>query len=127
DNPNLEVKLTNDNVKALMQDVLAGGTDTSAMTVERAVDVLLQLADNPNLEVKLTNDNVKALMQDVLAGGTDTSAIPVEWAMSELIKQPHHFEKATEELDRVIGSQRWVEESDRTHLPFLEAIVKETF
>lgn len=91
------------------------------------VDELLQLADDHDREVKLTNDNVKALMQDVLAGGTDTSAMTLEWAMSELLKQPHLLEKATEELDRVIGRLRWVDENDCTHLPFLDAIVKETF
>uniref|UniRef100_J3MXV1 Cytochrome P450 n=1 Tax=Oryza brachyantha TaxID=4533 RepID=J3MXV1_ORYBR len=34
DDPNLEVQLRRDNVKALTQDLIAGGTDTSAITVE---------------------------------------------------------------------------------------------
>ncbi|KAF6146638.1 hypothetical protein GIB67_008924 [Kingdonia uniflora] len=90
------------------------------------VDVLLQLADDPNLEVKLTRTSVKAFTQDLIAGGTESSAVTVEWAMSELLKQPEIFKKATEELDRVIGRDRWVEESDIPCLPYIEAIVKET-
>ncbi|WOL12150.1 hypothetical protein Cni_G20915 [Canna indica] len=90
------------------------------------VDVLLQLADDPNLEVKLERNGVKAFTQDMIAGGTESSAVTVEWAISELLKRPEILEKATEELDRVIGRERWVEEKDVHRLPYIEAIVKET-
>lgn len=50
----------------------------------------------------------------------------VEWAISELLKKPEIFKKATEELDRVIGRNRWVKEKDIPSLPYVEAIVKET-
>uniref|UniRef100_A0A5B6Z7V8 Uncharacterized protein n=2 Tax=Davidia involucrata TaxID=16924 RepID=A0A5B6Z7V8_DAVIN len=90
------------------------------------VDVLLQLADDPNLEVKLQRHGVKAFTQDLLAGGTESSAVTVEWAISEILKKPEIFKKATEELDRVIGKDRWVEEKDMPNLPYTEAIVKET-
>nr|UXM19720.1 flavonoid 3'-monooxygenase 2 [Hydrangea macrophylla] len=90
------------------------------------VDVLLQLADDPNLEVKLERHGVKAFTQDLLAGGTESSAVTVEWAISELLKKPEIFKKATEELDRVIGKDRWVQEKDIPNLPYIEAIIKET-
>ena len=50
----------------------------------------------------------------------------VEWAISELLKKPEIFKKATEELDRVIGRERWVEEKDIVNLPYVDAIAKET-
>ncbi|KAL6996247.1 hypothetical protein U1Q18_006381 [Sarracenia purpurea var. burkii] len=90
------------------------------------VDVLLELADDPDLDVKLERHGVKAFTQDLLAGGTESSAVTVEWAISELLKKPEIFDKATEELDRVIGKNRWVEEKDIPNLPYIEAIVKET-
>ncbi|KAB1223256.1 Cytochrome P450 93A3 [Morella rubra] len=90
------------------------------------VDILLQLVDDPKIEVKLADDNVKALTQDLIAGGTDTSATIMEWAMSELLKQPHLFKLANEEMDRIIGKDRWVEEKDMPQLPYIDAIVKET-
>ncbi|CAL9167429.1 unnamed protein product [Musa hybrid cultivar] len=90
------------------------------------VDVLLQLADDPNLDVKLERDGVKAFTQDLIAGGTESSAVTVEWAISELLKHPEVLEKATEELDRVVGRERWVEEKEVHRLPYVEAIVKET-
>ena len=50
----------------------------------------------------------------------------VEWAISEILKKPEVFKKATEELDRVIGRDRWVEEKDIVNLPYIDAIIKET-
>ncbi|KAK9989904.1 hypothetical protein SO802_030143 [Lithocarpus litseifolius] len=100
-----------------------GGND---LMPKDTVDLLLQLADDPNIDVKLTYDCIKALTQDIIAGGTDTSATVMEWAMSELVKQPHLIQKATEELDRVIGRERWVEEKDIPQLPYIDAIMKET-
>ncbi|KAK9210023.1 hypothetical protein WN944_002392 [Citrus x changshan-huyou] len=90
------------------------------------VDLLLQMADDPNLDVKLNYDSVRGFTQDLIAGGTDTSATTVEWAMSELMKRPDLIKKATEEIDRVVGRQRWVEEKDIPQLPYIDAIMKET-
>ncbi|KAI6671726.1 hypothetical protein NL676_006611 [Syzygium grande] len=90
------------------------------------VDVLLQFADDPDLEVKLERNGVKGFTQDLIAGGTESSAVTVEWAISELLKRPEIFKKATEELDRVIGRDRWVSEKDIANLPYIDAIVKET-
>ncbi|KAL6585201.1 hypothetical protein OROMI_004490 [Orobanche minor] len=90
------------------------------------VDVLLELAEDPNLEVKLERHGVKAYTQDLLAGGTESSAVTVEWAISELLKKPDIFITATEELDRVIGRNKWVNETDIPNLPYIDAIVKET-
>ncbi|XP_020571349.1 cytochrome P450 71A1-like [Phalaenopsis equestris] len=90
------------------------------------VDVLIQFAENPTLDVKLDRNSLKAFSQDLIAGGTESSAVTVEWAMSELLRKPEVIKKAAEELDRVIGRERWVEERDVQDLPYIEAIVKET-
>ncbi|KAL4195778.1 hypothetical protein AMTRI_Chr04g180050 [Amborella trichopoda] len=90
------------------------------------VDVLLQVAEDPNLEVKLTRNNVKAFTQDMIAGGTESPAMIVEWAISELLRRPEIFERATQELDQVIGRTRWVDEKDMHQLPYVAGIVKET-
>ncbi|GJM98689.1 hypothetical protein PR202_ga15719 [Eleusine coracana subsp. coracana] len=97
-----------------------------AFVVKDMVDRLLQLADDPNLEVKLTRDRVKGFTQDLIAGGTESAAVIAEWAISELLKNPETLAKATEELDRVIGRDRWVTEKDIPHLPYIETIIKET-
>ncbi|KAK9232615.1 hypothetical protein WN943_022863 [Citrus x changshan-huyou] len=90
------------------------------------VDVLLLLADDPTLEVKLDRHSVKGFTLDLIAGATETSTLMLEWAFAELVKNPEILDKATEELDRVIGKERWFEEKDIVNLPFIEAIIKET-
>ncbi|PIN02943.1 Cytochrome P450 CYP2 subfamily [Handroanthus impetiginosus] len=90
------------------------------------VDVLLELAEDPSLEVKLERHGVKALTLDLIAGGTETSAVTVEWVISNLLKKPEIFKKATEELDLVVGKNKWVDEKDIPNLPYIDAIVKET-
>ncbi|XP_006350345.1 cytochrome P450 71A1-like [Solanum tuberosum] len=111
--------------KYVLEDHKAKGKEDSAP--KDMVDVLLQLVDDPNLEVKITTDNLMGLILDLLAGGTDTSATTVEWAFQELVRNPNVIEKANEELDRTIGKGRWVEEEDLSQLPYIEAIIKETF
>ncbi|CAH9095755.1 unnamed protein product [Cuscuta epithymum] len=76
---------------------------------------------------KLTHTEIKALLLNLFTAGTDTSSSTVEWAIAELLRNPKILKQAQEELDRVIGPDRVVKESDLAQLPFLQAIVKETF
>ncbi|CAI0473190.1 unnamed protein product [Linum tenue] len=103
-----------------------GGGGGGGKKKKDMVDVLLELADDPDLEVKMDRRRVKAFTLDMIAGGTESSAVTVEWAISELLKHPKIFTKAAEELDRVVGKDRWVEENDIPNLPYINAIVKET-
>ena len=59
--------------------------------------------------------------------GTDTTSTTVEWAMAELLHNPEVLSKAQAELDQVIGKRNQVTESDIARLPYLQAVVKETF
>jgi cytochrome P450 len=95
------------------------------------VDVLLQLSEESTKlesesEASLPRDGVKALIQDIIAGGTESSAVTIEWAMAELLRHPEAMAKATDELDRVVGSGRWVAERDLPELHYIDAVVKET-
>ncbi|PQQ16318.1 geraniol 8-hydroxylase [Prunus yedoensis var. nudiflora] len=47
--------------------------------------------------------------------------------MVELLRNPKKLSKAQEELEQVIGKGKPVEESDIARLPYLQAIIKETF
>ncbi|XP_049369172.1 cytochrome P450 71A1-like [Solanum verrucosum] len=91
------------------------------------VDALLHLSNDPNLEVKLTSDHMMGLINNLLAGGTDTAAATIEWTFQELLRRPNIIDKARQELDRAIGKERWVEEEDFSKLPYIDAIIKESF
>ncbi|XP_030539505.1 trimethyltridecatetraene synthase-like [Rhodamnia argentea] len=53
DDPNLEVKIERDGVKALIEDLILGGTDTSAMSMEWAISELLK---NPRINDEATRE-----------------------------------------------------------------------
>ncbi|MED6145024.1 cytochrome P450 [Stylosanthes scabra] len=86
---------------------------------------LLSLEDDDG--TKLTHTEIKALLLNMFAAGTDTTSSTIEWAISEIIKNPRIQAQVQEELDSVVGRDTLVTELDLAHLPYLEAVVKETF
>ncbi|RCV42113.1 hypothetical protein SETIT_9G189700v2 [Setaria italica] len=75
----------------------------------------------------LDRDTLRSMLTDLFAAGSDTSSNTVEWAMTELLKNPVSMYKVCDELARVIGIRRNIEESEIGQLPYLQAVVKETF
>ena len=69
------------------------------------------------------------MLQDLFVAGTDTtsSSSTLEWAMAELLHNPEKLLKARMELLQTIGQDKQVKESDITRLPYVQAVVKETF
>ncbi|KAK7304683.1 hypothetical protein VNO77_42569 [Canavalia gladiata] len=76
---------------------------------------------------KLTDTEIKALLLNMFTAGTDTSSSTTEWAIAELIRNPRILAQVQQELDTVVGRDRNVKEEDLPHLPYLQAVVKETF
>ncbi|XP_050254917.1 probable (S)-N-methylcoclaurine 3'-hydroxylase isozyme 2 [Quercus robur] len=60
-----------------------------------------------------------------LIAGTDSSSMVTEWAMAELMRNQDVLHKLREEIESEIGTNI-VKESHLSHLPYLEACVKET-
>ncbi|XP_072978874.1 flavonoid 3'-monooxygenase CYP75B137 [Typha angustifolia] len=89
------------------------------------LSVLLRLKDDDGHNV--TDIDIKALFLNLFTAGTDTSSSTVEWGLAELIRHPDLLKKAQLELDSVVGRDRLVSESDLPNLPFMQAIIKETF
>ncbi|KAL2892363.1 Geraniol 8-hydroxylase [Bienertia sinuspersici] len=88
-------------------------------------DVLSTLLKNVENN-ELTLDDVKHLLLDLFVAGTDTTSSTLEWAMTELLSHPQAMEKAQLEVEEVVGKHGYVQESDISKLPYLQAIVKET-
>ena len=61
-----------------------------------------------------------------MVGSMDTASTTLEWALSELIKHPQMMKKVQNELVKVVGVERMVEESDLESLEYLNMVVKET-
>ena len=60
-----------------------------------------------------------------MTGSECTSAIII-WAISLLLNNPHAIKLAQDEIDRVVGTDRFVQEFDINNLTYLQAIFKET-
>uniref|UniRef100_A0A0E0K027 Cytochrome P450 n=1 Tax=Oryza punctata TaxID=4537 RepID=A0A0E0K027_ORYPU len=66
------------------------------------------------------------ISKDLMVAGTDTSSTTIEWAMAELLQNSESMQKVKDELRRVLGTRTQIEESDISHLTYLQAIIKET-
>ncbi|XP_057463307.1 geraniol 8-hydroxylase-like isoform X1 [Actinidia eriantha] len=90
------------------------------------LDTLLSISEDQS-EDQIDQTTIEHLLLDLFVAGTDTTSSTVEWAMTEILHNPETFSKARAELEQTIGKCQQLEESDITRLPYLQAIVKETF
>ncbi|XP_052179547.1 cytochrome P450 CYP736A12-like [Diospyros lotus] len=108
------------------QDAIANQRQHRAL-----IDVLLSLAKksstNPDeCSLSIDRTNAKAIVLDIILGSFDTSSTAISWIMSELLRHPRVMKKLQKELDRVVGQDRVVEETDLTNLKYLEMVIKES-
>ncbi|XP_065856771.1 iridoid oxidase-like [Euphorbia lathyris] len=75
---------------------------------------------------KMSTRNMIIIIMEIFFGGTETTSGTIDWIMAELFRNPHSMERVKEELNRVIGPKRKVEESDIDELPYLQAVIKES-
>ncbi|KAF9593163.1 hypothetical protein IFM89_020459 [Coptis chinensis] len=89
------------------------------------IDVMLSLIEaNDSRKLHLGRDHVKAITLDMLAAGMHTSSTTVEWVIAELLKHPRVMKLVQEELQRVVGLDRMVEETDFIKLDYMKMVIK---
>ncbi|KAK4262681.1 hypothetical protein QN277_028215 [Acacia crassicarpa] len=99
------------------------GENTGSITNNDILDVLIS---KENREV-MEGERIQRLSLDLFLAGIDTTTSTLEWAMAELLRNPRAMSKAKVELEKTIGRGKPVEGSDIAKLPYLQAILKETF
>ncbi|CAK7323490.1 unnamed protein product [Dovyalis caffra] len=100
--------------------------DGTKKDVEDLLDVLITLKDD-NGNPLLSKDEIKAQIAEIALAIIDNPSNAFEWAFAEMLNQPEIFEKAIEELDRVVGKERLVQESDFAQLNYVKACAREAF
>nr|GMD39853.1 isoleucine N-monooxygenase 1-like [Ipomoea batatas]GME10910.1 isoleucine N-monooxygenase 1-like [Ipomoea batatas] len=95
-------------------------------TVEQDILDVLMLKDNAGKPL-LSDTEIKTQVLEMMLATTDNPSNAVEWALAEMINQPKLLEKAVKEIDRVVGRERLVEESDLPNLNYVKACIKEGF
>ncbi|XP_021678840.2 iridoid oxidase [Hevea brasiliensis] len=92
------------------------------------LDALLEFeGDGKDWPEKIPYEKIIIIILEMFFAGSETTSAVVEWAMAELLRNPEAMRKVKEELDEVVGVNRNVEESDIEKLPYLQAVLKETF
>ncbi|CAK9200578.1 unnamed protein product [Sphagnum troendelagicum] len=120
-----KMKLAKDKMEHYIEIILKKYKEGNKMVVNSNVKDFVEIL--LNLDEKLDDATIKSIMVDMLAGGGDTTTTALEWALTEIIHNPEIMNRAQEELDRIMGTNRRVHESDLPNLPYLHSIVKETF
>ncbi|CAL5202687.1 unnamed protein product [Lathyrus oleraceus] len=120
------VKKYNDPIIERKIEKWKDGSKTSAADVEDILDILISVKDANN-EALLTSEEIKAQALELLLGGVDNPSNAAEFAISEMINRPELLQRATEELDNIVGKQRLVQESDIPNLNYVKACAREAF
>ncbi|CAN1247933.1 Valine N-monooxygenase 1 [Linum perenne] len=94
--------------------------------IDDLIDVFITLKDTHGRSL-LTPDEIKNQVAEIMIAGLDNPSNAVEWTMAELINQPNLLEKATKEIDRVVGKDRLVQETDIESLNYVKACAREAF
>ncbi|XP_071932550.1 cytochrome P450 76T24-like [Coffea arabica] len=112
----------------IFDDIIDERLQVRGTSEAKQKDLLEALLDHSiKNESEFNRNDLKHLLLDLFVAGIDTTSATVEWAMTELLRSPDKIAKARAELKEVIGEKEGVQESDISRLPYLQAVIKETF
>ncbi|OIT38992.1 cytochrome p450 82c4 [Nicotiana attenuata] len=89
------------------------------------IDTVFQGCNEHLGDTHSPNITIRATIFSLVLDATETLALHIKWVMALLINNKLEMKKAQEEIDTIVGKDRWVEESDIKNLVYLQAIVKE--
>lgn len=95
------------------------------VTTNDVLDTLIDITEDKTEE--LNKRQTIHMLKVLFVAGTDTIASTLEWAMAEVLHDPEVLMKVQEELEQIIGKGQCIEESYIDRLPYLRAVIKETF
>nr|QWK52437.1 cytochrome P450 79C2-2 [Isatis tinctoria] len=99
-----------------------GGKETE----EDWLDILITQKDDQGMPL-LAFDEIRALCKDINVATIDNTMNNVEWTIAEMLNHPEILQKATNELNMVVGKDRLVQESDIPRLNYIKACSRESF
>ncbi|XP_047976335.1 tryptophan N-monooxygenase CYP79A68-like [Salvia hispanica] len=91
------------------------------------LDLLINLKSPDQTKPLLSVREITAQIIEIMIATVDNPSNAAEWALAEMINQPDILATACQELDRVVGNDRLVEESDIPNLNYVKACLKESF
>ncbi|KAJ6367841.1 hypothetical protein OIU78_000416 [Salix suchowensis] len=110
----------------IIDDRIQQWKDGKKKDIEDLLDVLITLNDDSGNPL-LSRDEIRAQVEEIILAAVDNPSNACEWAFAEMLNNPEILERAVEELDRVVGKQRLVQESDFAELNYVKACAREAF
>ncbi|KAL3642302.1 hypothetical protein CASFOL_013117 [Castilleja foliolosa] len=89
------------------------------------VDILLEFQKENENSSPVEDDTIKAIILDMFVAGTDTTSTSLEWTIAELIKNPRAMKILQNEVRRVAGNKKEIDEDDLDKMTYLKAVIKE--
>lgn len=105
------------------QEKIKSGAETE---FEAYVDTLFEI-ELPHTGKKLNDEELVSLCSEFLLAGTDTSAASLSWVMANLVKYQNVQEKLFDEITQVVTPGEDIEKEHLKRMPYLHAVVLETF
>ncbi|XP_060970910.1 cytochrome P450 CYP82J17-like [Cannabis sativa] len=90
------------------------------------IDVMLSVVEENSGFGYSRETIIKATVSTLIIAGSDTTSLSLVWTLALLVNNRQVLKHAQEEIDRIVGKERWVEDYDIKNLVYLQAIVKET-
>lgn len=99
---------------------------TGSIENDDVLDALLNISLDDG-KIEMDKDEIEHLLLNIFVAGTDTTTYTLEWAMAELMHNPEIMSKVQKELEQVVGKGIPIQETDIAKLPYMQAVIKETF
>ncbi|KTG41404.1 hypothetical protein cypCar_00000835 [Cyprinus carpio] len=91
--------------------------------IEAFVLKMKEERDNPDTEYNF--DNLVSVVWNMFSAGTETTSSTIRYALLLMMKHQDIQERVQQEIDEVVGQDRWPSVEDRQNLPYTDAVIHE--
>ncbi|KAJ3680161.1 hypothetical protein LUZ60_016439 [Juncus effusus] len=102
------------------------GIDGETREPQDLLDELISVKDADG-NLLLTPEEIKAQTTEIMIATVDNPSNSVEWIFVEMMNNLEILKNATDEIDKVVGKEIFVEESDIPQLNYLKCCIREAF
>ena len=98
-------------------------TNTETSEAKDFIDAFLKEMRKPDAHKSFNDFQLEVLCSELFGAGGEPTSVTLKWAIRYLAKNPEIQKRAQEEIRRVVGNGRAVNISDRSDMPYLQALI----